>query len=51
MSIEYLAGLSDFFKEGKKYGYKSYPPPWMNDKGRGDYFKGKKYAAAQVCRT
>jgi len=48
VTIEYLAGISDFFKEGKRYGYKAYPPPWMDDTGRADYFKGKKYATKQV---
>ena len=48
MTIEYMAGLSDFFKEGKKYGFKAYPPPWMDEAGRKEYFKGKKFALGQV---
>jgi len=44
---EFLSGLSDFFKEGKKYGYKAFPPSWMNKEEKDEYFRGKRYAIEQ----
>lgn len=48
IDLAYKAGISDFYKQGKRYGYKAFPPNWMNEEERNEFFRGKKYAITLV---
>jgi len=45
VELAYKAGLNDYFKEGKKYGSASRPPPWMDNKERQSFYTGKAEAS------
>jgi len=47
LELAYKAGISDYYKQGKKYGKKAYPPSWMNATEKKQYLSGKKYAITQ----
>jgi len=46
----YRAGIGDFFKQGKRYGYKAFPPNWMDEEEKDAFFRGKRYAIQQVLK-